>query len=644
MFTLNEEFVAEYATKKPDWGFKSGPNSFGELVYYRTYSRQKPDGTQERWHDTVRRVVEGSYQAQEAHCLASGSQWDSEKAQRSAQEMYARMFDMKFMSGRALWALGTDYVRDRGSAALYNCAVTSSDHLADDLSWAMDQLMVGAGVGFTTSGAGTEIVGPDTRKRMIYQIPDSREGWVESVRLLVESYVDGGAWVDFDYSQIRGKGEPIKGFGGVASGPQPLMELHERLRRYLNSNMITERIIVDCFNAVGACVVAGNVRRSALLALGGSSDEFMDLKDYDKNPDRADIGWASNNSVVADGLTDEQFDDIARRIVNNGEPGVIWLEPSRMYGRMGEINPDPDVIGYNPCAEAQLNDKENCNLVDTFPSRHENLEDYLLTLKYAYLFAKSITLIDHHNPKTNEVNKRNRRIGTGMSGVVDAIAKFGASTIENWQRVGYLYLKGLDSQYSQWLDVPRSIRLTTVKPSGTLSKLAGTSAGVHYPVGDYVLRTIRVSDDSPIVDIFARAGYKVEDDLYSKATKVIYIPIEGKGLPVDSDMSVWDKVDLAAGMAENWADQAVSVTLTYREDEEHEIGDVLRELNGRVKTASFLKIDTNAYPQMPETKITKEEYEEMVAGIQPVDWTEFIGDGELEKFCNTDACEIPLLT
>ena len=229
-FKLSENFVSKYKRKKAPFGF----NGLGELVYQRTYSRLKADGKNEQWWETVQRVVEGTFNMQKRHIDAHGLGWNAWKAQHSAQEMYDRIFNMKFLPpGRGLWAMGTAITEEKKLfAALNNCAFVSTESMSSEFSkpfcFLMDASMLGVGVGFDTKGANSLMVKGPNESRKVEQItiPDTREGWVESLRALLDSYSLGTAKVEFDYSEIRAEGVPIKGFGGESSGPKPLIEFN----------------------------------------------------------------------------------------------------------------------------------------------------------------------------------------------------------------------------------------------------------------------------------------------------------------------------------------------------------------------------------------------------------------------------------
>lgn len=647
-FKLPDEFVESY--DEPEWGFKSGPNSLGELTYIRSYSREMKDGRNERWKDTVRRVVEGTYELQRRHCLENERHWINEKAQESAQEMYDRIFHMKFTPpGRGLWAMGSDYVMERNEGApLNNCAFIST-HWPKDASfpywWIMTMLMLGVGIGADVKGAGVEVIG-HSGESYKYVIPDTREGWSDSTRALLDAFFLRRPLPDFDYSEIRPKGAPIKGFGGIAPGPEPLVKLHKNLRRILERRVgetLTSEDVADIVNLIGTCVVAGGVRRSAEVLLGDPEDyDFLNLKNRDVKPQRQKWSWASNNSIVVEeDSQDVDWAQISELIASNGEPGVYFLNNARKYARMGEFDDaDAEAVGANPCMEQVLHNAEVCCLVEVNPTRCDDLEDFLRTLKFAYLYAKTVTLVETQIDVTDEIIKRNRRIGTSISGVVKFVEENGKGKLRKWLRLGYNYIQGLDRQYSRWLGVNESIRTTTVKPSGTVSLLSGQTPGVHYPVADYYIRRIRLSEDSELISLLEEAGYHVEPDVYSDNTSVVSLPIKGEGLPTEKDVSISEKAELAAFMARNWSDNAVSVTVTFDKEERGEIKNVLDFVKDRVKSISFLEMDTGAYEQKPYESISREQYDEMVEGLKPIDYSEYHGDGQLEKFCKTDACDL----
>tara|TARA_R110000824_G_scaffold102566_3_gene244019 strand:+ start:380 stop:2389 length:2010 start_codon:yes stop_codon:yes gene_type:complete len=652
-FKLSDKFIDGYKRKRAPFGF----NGLGELVYMRTYSRLKDDGKNEMWWETVQRVVEGTYNMQKKHIERYDLGWNAWQAQRSAQEMYERIFNMKFLPpGRGLWAMGTPITEEKGLyAALNNCAFVSTNNLKEDLAkpfcFLMDASMVGVGVGFDTKGAESFIVRGQNYDRDVetYVIPDTREGWVESVRRLLDSYFLGISPVVFDYREIRPEGAAIKGFGGLSSGYKPLEEVHNSIRESLDKNVgepISITTIVDIMNLIGKCVVAGNVRRTAEIVFGDSdSEEYLNLKNYKKNPHRETYGWTSNNSIFAELGMD--YTEAAERINDNGEPGFAWLDNMRDYSRMrnGKDGKDHRVAGGNPCLEQSLESYELCCLVETFPHNHTSLDDYLKTLKYAYLYAKTVTLGKTHWSETNRVMLRNRRIGCSVSGIAQFITHRGQGELRNWLETGYDSIQGYDKQYSDWLAVPRSIKTTSVKPSGTVSLLAGATPGLHYPESRFYIRRIRLSKQSPLIPPLEKAGYKIETAFGSEdSTVVIDVPVDvGEGIKTVSDVSMWEQMSLAAFMQKYWADNQVSCTVTFDpETEGKQIAPALDYFQYQLKGISFLpKLQLGAYRQMPYEEITEKKYHKMVDELKFLSFRQVKGNEAIvDKFCNNDTCEI----
>jgi ribonucleoside-triphosphate reductase len=627
---------------------KFGFGGFGEATYYRTYSRLKADGTQEHWADTIIRVVEGVFSVRKDHYSRNNLPWDDDSMQKMAYDMAVSMFEMKWLPpGRGLWAMGTEYVYERGGAALNNCGAVDTTELALAADWAMDMLMSGVGVGFNTAWKGGA-ASPDKSSPVQYVIPDSREGWVESVRLLIESYTNGGKWYEFDYSYIRPAGSPINGFGGTASGPAPLIELHGRIESYLDSFCAGEidatRCTADIFNAIGACVVAGNVRRSAEIALGSAGDEtFLDLKDLEKNPDRAEISWMSNNTVVLEDTADfEHLPEIAERIRKNGEPGIMNLINVQKYGRYGKEDEDRAWIS-NPCAEIPLESFELCNLAEVFPSRCVDESEFYTSLKYATFYASTVSLLPTHRPETNSVIARNRRIGVSLSGIADMLDEFGATELTRRMRIGYDIVKKTNEQLAKEAGVPSAIRVTTVKPSGTISQLAGVSSGMHFPTFQYAIRRMRVGNDSAICAVLKDAGVPHEPDIYSANTTVFEFPIDQGKTRKATDVSAWEQFALLAMLQREWSDNMVSCSIYFDpETEGHQIEHMLAQFAPVIKSVSMLPhTDAGAYAQMPYEGITKEEYDRRVKSMPSIDWSRYGGsDGAEERFCSNGTCSV----
>lgn len=1062
VFKLSEKFLQPYETQDVPWG------PVGYITYKRTYARRlddnNPDAGTEEWWQTCRRVIEGMFTMQKRHIKQIGVPWNDSQAQTTAKNAYDRLFNLKWTPpGRGLWMMGTDFVENKTAAGLFNCAFRSTKDIATKggylFQWMMDALMVGIGVGFDTLGAGTltikapgsvyytheGLIDPvneycDIQESWYCKIADSREGWVEALRVLLNSFYYGYALPAFDYSLIRPEGSPIRGFGGTASGSGPLEDLFNSLIELyspLIGEQITSTAIVDTQNLIGRCVVAGNVRRSAALAMGLPDDtQFLSLKDptqvnewttelypltkqlqidymnsrelseYPKEVDHDDVKlfmesypesarieqleelianhplrhhrWGSNNSVDVSGV--EDYKPFADLTVKNGEPGYIWLENARHYGRIkdGEKLDDTLVMGFNPCVEQQLEDAELCCvsgstrittkagmpmikdvvgkqveiwngrswskvtpfqaaknktlyrvalsdgsyldvdaghewsarkptarkfkristanlkvgmrlesfelepipkgieetqaytygwyvgdgfidgkraialvqqpeysilpvlngieypeqqpegystpfkrvnisahipehlrdilrnsnvglpeeifswnasslakffggwidtdgclrknlnsdhyiissiseqklrdaqillrrlgvnhaslrqeknmetnkgkrnkplftllipsyeaalvtpvlkiatrfqsryktnnaytdskpidasrkqrivsieelegaqdtycftepergmgvfgncltyqcLVETYPWLHDSYEDYLITLKIAYLYAKTVTLATTQWPETNAIMQKNRRIGLSMSGFVQAAYQRGFNTMYSWCDNAYAYVQGLDGTYSDWMCIPRSKRTTSIKPSGTVSKLNGSWPGIHHPESEYYIQRIRFSEDNDMLPALAEAGYHIERCVYSPRTMVVSFPVKEEGfIRGKKELSMWEQLEIAAQMQYYWADNSVSVTITFKDHEAASIPYALELYSSRLKAVSFLRYKETGYVQAPYESIDEETYLRTAVDttIQRIDTSQ---QGIGERFCSNDSCEI----
>ena len=669
-FKLSDDYVQGYKEKKAPFGYTDAAgNSVGEITFLRTYSRLKEDGTKENWAEVCERVINGMYSIQKDHCKSQRLPWNDSRAQASAKEAFDRLFNLKWTPpGRGLWVMGTPLVNvQKNSAALQNCAFVSTLEMtkqnpAKPFAFLMEASMLGVGVGFDDKGADKDFAIYSPQGEETFVIPDTREGWVDSLSLIINAYLKADQKNPvFDYSLVRPAGVPIKTFGGTAAGHEPLERLHNYIRNLFEGRKgekVTRVDIADIGNLIGVCVVSGNVRRSAELLIGRLDDDtFLNLKNAERFPERNSYdpaapgwGWMSNNSIET--TVGQNLGKIVEGISRNGEPGVVWLDVSRKYGRLADPvnNKDWRVVGYNPCAEQSLESYECCTLVETYLGRHDSLEDYKRTLKFAYLYAKTVTLLPTHWEETNAIMQRNRRIGTSMSGVANFADNKGLPTLREWMDEGYKHIKAYDNTYSEWLGIRESIKMTTVKPSGTVSILAGESPGVHWtPGGEYFNRAIRFSNEDPMLPLFKMANYRVEPASESPtSTSVVFFPIKSNAKRAEREVSIFEKTAIAATAQRYWSDNSVSVTVSFDPEKEAEhVGTVLHMYDGQLKTVSFLPMGNFTYPQMPYTQITAQEYEDATMKLFPIDFTGvyagMASDAIGDAYCTTDACEVKLI-
>jgi intein/homing endonuclease len=318
--------------------------------------------------------------------------------------------------------------------------------------------------------------------------------------------------------------------------------------------------------------------------------------------------------------------------------GIVLNEKKTKTGR-----PKLEMIFTANCGEQTLESFELCCLVESFPSRHESYEEYQNTLKYAYLYAKSVTLVNTHWQETNAVMLKNRRMGISQTGIIEAFVKYGRRTILDWCDKGYKYIRELDEEYSDWLCVPKSLKITTVKPSGTVSLLPGVTPGIHYPHSEYYIRRIRISKNSDLIEPIKSAGYYIEDDSYSPNTIVVEFPVHEQLFERSKDdVSIWEQAENAADYQKYWSDNQVSITITFKQNEVNQIKHVLECFEDKLKSVSFLPIKEHGYKQAPYESITKEKFDEMVSKLKPLDLDKTKDRAIGSKFCDSESCEIKL--
>jgi len=629
---------------KTPWG------PLGYVTYKRTYARRlnenNPNSKTEEFKDTINRVV-NSCQRQ----LKVGFSPDEEKRLREI------LLSLKgSVAGRFMWQLGTKTVDQLGLMSLQNCAFTVVNEPIKPFTWAMDALMLGSGVGYNIQREHVyelpkvkpkkiKIVRKDTPDAD-FIVPDSREGWVELLRRSLEAHFIKGQGFSYSTICIRGKGEPIKGFGGVASGPNELCWGIERISEQLNKRRGKKLRPIDCLdimNIIGYIVVAGNVRRSAQIAIGDYDDiQFLQAK-------RWDLGipnWRamSNNSVVCNdiALLPEQFWE---GYAGNGEPyGLINLRLARTIGRTGdERYPDPDVQGFNPCAEQSLAAYETCCLAEIHLPNIESQEELTEVAWYLYKINKHSLALPCHSKETEEIVHKNMRMGIGITGYCMA-----TKTQQSWLKETYEELREFDKDYSEEMGFPISIKLTTIKPSGTLSLLSGVTPGAHPGFSHYHIRRIRMASDSALVDVCRQNGYKIEfqrnfDGTDDTNTVVVEFPSKfPKHTKVSNDMSAIEQLELVKKLQTEWSDNAVSVTVYYRKKELPSIQLWLKHnYNDNLKTVSFLLHSDHGFDQAPLEEITRQEYLDMVKSTQPIDNCEVNETDIKGSFeCATGMCPI----
>jgi ribonucleoside-triphosphate reductase (thioredoxin) len=287
--------------------------------------------------------------------------------------------------------------------------------------------------------------------------------------------------------------------------------------------------------------------------------------------------------------------------------------------------------------------------VETFPDKHENLNDYLKTLESAFLYAKTVTLGQTHWIESNSVMSRNRRIGCSMSGIAQFIERRGLNELKIWCEEGYKRLKELDKEYSESFGVKESIKITSIKPSGTVSLLNGSTPGMHYPESRFYIRRMRMSKKSVLLAELKRKGFNIEDANEDPVNSVVVeFPIDiGEGIRTSKEVSLWEQLSLASFLQRYWSDNQVSCTVTFDPKEGKDLKNALNYFQYQLKGVSFLpRMERGAYLQMPYEEISEEKYKEEIKKISKLNFRNLESRKEdveqlgSDKYCDSSRCEI----
>lgn len=626
-------------------------SSVGYLTYKRTYARIKDEdtGQTEEFPDTIERVLNAAQDQ-------LGCGFTDEELTRIRRYM----LELKgSVAGRFLWQLGTETVNKLGLPSLQNCAATVVDHPVRPFTWAFDFLMLGSGVGYNIQREYVYKLPPVKEsfqapvrwdeKDADFIVPDTREGWVKLLHHTLSSafFNEGDHEPGFTFSTqlIRGRGARIKGFGGTASGPEDLVWGISEISKVLEARAGTQLRPIDCLdimNILGKVVVAGNVRRSAQIAIGDSDDlQYLAAKNWAQG----DIpSWRamSNNSVVCNNINHlpKEFWDTYN---GDSEPyGLINLKLIQSCGRLGETQyKDRKAVTCNPCAEQSLEKYETCCLAEIVLSNIQSKEELFDVASLLYRINKHSLRLPCHAKETEDVVHRNMRMGLGVTGYLQATEEQ-----RSWLADVYVALREFDKAYSKKHGWPVSIKLTTVKPSGTLSLLPGVTPGVHPGYAQHMIRRIRIAAEHPLVQVCKDHGYPVEfqrnfDKTLDRSTVVVEFPFSyPEGTVLAKDLTALDQLGYVNRLQTEWSDNMVSCTVYYKLEELDTIKDFLKKnYNKGFKTLSFLLHTGHGFDQAPYEEIERDDFEARVSAsrlIHSISQAEFEGADE----CASGVCPI----
>lgn len=651
---ITTDFVEKYKSKQPNWGF----GELGYVVYKRTYSRLKENGESEEWFETVARCINGAQKI--------GASYTKKEAER----LYDLVFNFKCnFAGRMLWQLGTSTVDRFGANSLLNCWYVSMNE-PKSFTFLFENLMLGGGVGFSVRREDIHelpkvlksvTVTPNNATDADFIVPDNREGWVKLLEYTLNAFYVTGKSFTYSTILVRSAGERINGFGGTASGPAILVDGISKITKIFQSRegkKLRSVDVLDICNIIGSVVVAGNVRRSALIAIG-DPDDILYLRA--KNWNTGDIpNWRSmsNNTIYVDDyehimpeVWENGYTINKKTGYANGEPyGFFNLPLSQKYGRISDgpmkdssIYPTDidNVVGLNPCGEITLASAECCNLCELYLNNIDDEEELYDSAKLLYKAQKAIAALPFIHAETNKIVHKNMRLGLGVTGVCQSLDKI------KWLDNCYVKLRKFDKEWSKEKNYSVSIKLTTIKPSGTLSILGGSTPGIHPAYSKYYMRTIRVASSDKLVKSCRDAGYRCEyllklDGSEQHDTVVIYFPcMTTEGSILAKDMDVIKQLEMVKSLQSVWSDNAVSVTAYYKEEELESVKLWLKEnYEKNIKSVSFLLHKEHGFKQAPYIEITENEYLEASSKTKKIVISDSTTEVLQEIECQGGACPI----
>jgi ribonucleoside-diphosphate reductase alpha chain len=532
---------------------------------------------------------------------------------------------------------------------LFNCSYLQIDDYRA-FSETMFLLLSGTGVGYSVQKHHVENLPPlkKATKNRRYLIGDSIEGWADAVKVLVKSYFGLSTWKpNFDYRSIRSKGERLITSGGVAPGPEPLKlclnHVESIFERKADGEKLTPLECHDILCHIATAVLAGGIRRSAMISLFDKDDEEMLTckfgKWYETNPQR---GRANNSATLLRGeVTKEEFLSLWKKVEmsNSGEPGFYFT--------------DNKELGTNPCCEISLNSFQFCNLVEINASDIKDQDDLMeRTVAAAFIGTIQASYTDFHylRPEWKKTTEKEALLGIGMTGIASGAVL--SLDLESAAK------EAIDANrlFSKLIGINSAARVTCVKPSGTSSLVLGTSSGVHTWHDEYYMRRIRIGKNEAIYTYLSLYHPEmIEEDQMNSAQVVLSVPVAAPaGAITRSSENAIQFLERVKSLHENWIKPGhvegdnthnVSATVTIKNNEWEEVGEWLWSNQNHYNGLSFLPENLGSYPQTPFETITKEQYDKAIASCHSLDVTKIIEIKDNtnlndQQACGAGGCEI----
>ena len=611
-------------------------NSLNEFVFLRTYARWiEEEGRRESWVETVDRYIKfmrdhlgDRLQSQEYEIL------------QQAILTQAVMPSMRLMQFAGKAANSTH-------VSAYNCSFIAPRELTD-FAEVMYVLMCGTGVGFSVEDQNVQNL-PQIKVQSGHRlppfiVPDSREGWSDAIKIGLQAWYEGTD-LDFDFSLCRPAGSRLKTFGGKSSGPEPLANLLNFIRNKVlrkQRSRLSSIDVHDILCKMGEAVVAGGVRRSAMISLSDLSDTFMrDAKSghfYNREPQRV---LANNSAVYSSKPSNLEFFDewLSLMKSGSGERGIFnrqsllhtlphrRLEYLASRGQFFD-SPDLSLIGTNPCGEIILRSKQFCNLTEVIARPHDNIDSLMSKIKLATIlgtYQSTLTKFPYLSKEWKENCEAERLLGVSITGQWDCEAVRNASVLSALREESIK----VNLEYSQRFGINPSTAITCVKPSGSVSQVVDCASGMHPRFASYYIRRIRISANDALFKLCRDQGVpfhpEVGQSFENATTFVLEFPVKSPdGCTLQSEVSATEQLDYWKIVKQNYTEHNPSVTIYVGEDEWVDVAHWVYKNWDIVGGLTFLPRTNHIYQLAPYEEITKEQYETLKMQFENVDFSKLI--------------------
>ncbi len=638
-------------------------NALGEFIYLRTYAKWIPsEGRRETWIETVDRYID--FMRENLGNKLKDKEYTELRESILKQEIMPSMRLMQFSGEPAR----------RCNTCAYNCTFTAPTEIKD-FAEVMYLSMQGCGVGFAVESQNIEqlpqILKQAGKKLQTFVIKDSKEGWCDALTYGLTTWY-AGKDVDFDFSQIRPAGARLKVMGGKASGPEPLRSLLSFARERVLSRQGRRLRPIDAHDIlckIGECVVAGGVRRTAMISISDLDDSDMrDAKKgqfYMTDPHRS---VANNSAVYENQPTNTELMDewVALMKSGSGERGIFnrgalaETMPKRRVaylkklGFIGEDNITRGSVGMNPCAEIVLQSKQFCNLSEVIARSNDTEESLLRKARLAAIlgtYQSTLTKFGYISKDWTEHNRAERLLGVSITGQWDSPV---VRKPEVMRKMRDMTVK-TNISYAKRFGVERSMSVTAVKPSGTVSQTFDCSSGIHPRHAPYYLRRVRISATDSLFKLMRDQGVpyypEVGQSMEEANTYVLEFPVKAPDhssrARFKDDFSALEQLEYWKSVKLNYTEHNPSATISVSEDEWISVVDWVQKNWKIIGGLSFLPRSNYVYRLAPYEEITKEDYEERMSRFPKVDYSQLIvyerqDETEMKKelACAGGTCDI----